>query len=177
MRSQWSWCILAALFAAPHADAQEAIAKSKIVSVGLFKNGLVIVKREVQIPKEGTYRLDASPEAIHGTFWIESAAKVEAAVKIRDVEAPLHAESGMKLQHDLAGKKVTLTFRNDKPGTRGPCAFSYRRGAPPSTTSCTATSSSITPISRTSCSCAQTGCPHTTCRSSSTMWRWRSRMW
>ena len=114
MRSKWSWCILAALAVTSQADGQEAIAKSKIVSVGLFKNGLAVVKREVQIPKEGTYRLDASPEPVHGSFWIESDGKVEAAVKMRDVEAPLHAEGGMRLQSDLAGKQVTLTFRNDK---------------------------------------------------------------
>ncbi|MBI3824125.1 MAG: hypothetical protein HY289_15765 [Planctomycetes bacterium] len=117
MRSPSVWCILAAVILTPHAQAQEAVAKSKIVSVGLFKNGLAVVKREVQIPKEGTYRLDASPEPIHGSFWIESTGKVEAAVKMRDVEVPLHAEGGMRLQHDLAGKKVTLTFRNDKLGS------------------------------------------------------------
>src|SRR6266480_7998930 len=30
---------------------------------------------------------------------------------------PIHAEGGMRLQHDLAGKTVTLTFRNDKLGS------------------------------------------------------------
>src|SRR5262249_21281336 len=117
MWSKWSWCILAALAVTPQTYAQEAIAKSKIIAVGLFKNGLAVVKREVQIPKEGTYRLDASPEPVHGSFWIESDSKVEAGVKMRGVEGPLHAEGGMKLQKDLAGKKVTLTFRNDKLGS------------------------------------------------------------
>src|SRR5436190_2188767 len=99
MRSYRTWCIVALLTAVVPASAQETIAKSKIVSVGLFKNGLAIVKREVQIPKEGTYRLDASPEPVHGTFWIESNATVEAAVKLRDVETPLLAEgTGMRLQ-------------------------------------------------------------------------------
>jgi hypothetical protein len=114
MRSSLAWCIAAAFAFAPQADAQEAIAKSKIVSVGLFKNGLAVVKREVLIPSGGTYRLDASPEPVHGSFWIEASAKVEAAVKMRDVETPLHAEGGMRLQQDLAGKTVTLTFRNEK---------------------------------------------------------------
>jgi hypothetical protein len=117
MWSKWSWCILAALAVTPQTYAQEAIAKSKIISVGLFKNGLAVVKREVEMPKEGIYRLDASPEPVHGSFWIESNGKVEAAVKMRDVDGPLHAEGGMKLQNDLAGKKVTLTFRNDKLGS------------------------------------------------------------
>lgn len=117
MRFKWFWALLAVLIGTAHLNAQETIAKSKIVSVGLFKNGLAVVKREVQIAKEGTYRLDASPEPVHGSFWIESTGKVEAAVKMRDVEVPLHAEAGMRLQHDLAGKKVTLTFRNDKLGS------------------------------------------------------------
>ena len=67
-----------------------------------------MVKREVLVPEAGAYRLDASPEAIHGTFWIESTAKVESAVRMRDVEVPLHAEGGASLHSDLAGTKVTL---------------------------------------------------------------------
>ena len=115
MRFPWL-CVVALLAVASSAPAQEVVAKSKIVSVGLFKNGLAVVKREVQISKEGTYRLDASPEPVHGSFWIESNGNVEAAVKMRDVEVPLHAEGGMRLQSDLANKKVTLTFRNEKLG-------------------------------------------------------------
>jgi hypothetical protein len=116
MRSKWTWCLIAVFAMTSRAPAQEAVAKSKIVSVGLFKNGLAVVKREVQIPKDGTYRLDSPPEPVHGSFWIESNGKVEAAVKMRDVEVPLHAEGGMRLQQDLAGKTVTLTFRNEKLG-------------------------------------------------------------
>src|SRR6266404_3803791 len=115
MRCKWLCCILTLLAAASAAPAQEAIAKSKIVSVGLFKNGLAVVKREVLIDKAGTYRLDAAPEPVHGSFEIESTGKVEASIKMRDVEVPIHTEGGpLKLQNDLAGKKVTLTFRNDK---------------------------------------------------------------
>jgi hypothetical protein len=116
MHFKWTLCLVATLAATPCASAQEATAKSKIVSVGLFKNGLAVVKREVFIDKPGTYRLDASPEPVHGSFWIEANGKVEAAVKMRDVEAPLHAEGGMRLQSDLAGKTVTLTFRHEKMG-------------------------------------------------------------
>src|SRR6266851_901809 len=56
MRFHWPLCILALIAVAAPASAQETIAKSKIVSVGLFKNGLAVVKREVLIPKEGTFR-------------------------------------------------------------------------------------------------------------------------
>ena len=73
--------------------------------------GLAVVNREVQMDKPGTYRLDVSPEPVHGSFWIESNASVKAAVKLRDVEAPLHTEGGMR-----SGKKVAMHFRNDKIG-------------------------------------------------------------
>jgi hypothetical protein len=114
MRCQWPCCVALVLVVAGPAPAQEAVAKSKIVSVGLFKNGLAVVKREVLIDKAGVFRLDAAPEPVHGTFWIEANGTVEASVKMRDVEVPLHAEGGIRLQHDLAGKTVTLTFRNEK---------------------------------------------------------------
>src|SRR2546430_1518654 len=69
---------------------KEGTAKSRIVSVALFKNGLAVVKREVTVPGAGAYRLDTAAEPVHGTFWIESDSQVDAAVKIRDVEMPLH---------------------------------------------------------------------------------------
>ncbi|MSU78311.1 MAG: hypothetical protein EXS16_09460 [Gemmataceae bacterium] len=117
MRSRWIYCCIAVLICSTQAPAQETLAKSKIISVGLFKNGLVVVKREVQINGAGVYRLDAMPEPVHGSFWIESNAKVDVAVKMREVESPLLIEGGMKMQSDLAGKTVTLHFRNDKIGS------------------------------------------------------------
>ena len=59
-------------------SAQEPVAKSKIVSVGVFKNGLALVQQEIQVPGAGTYRLDTAPNPVHGTFWIKSNCQVEA---------------------------------------------------------------------------------------------------
>lgn len=114
MQTYGTYALITLLAIAAQAPAQDAVAKSKIVSVGLFKNGLVIVKREIQIPGAGTFRLDALPEPVHGSFWIESNARVDVSVKMRDIEVPVNVEGGMKLQSDLAGKKITLHFRNDK---------------------------------------------------------------
>ena len=41
---------------------------SRITSVGLFKNGLAVVKRTVKLPGPGTYRIDDVPQPVHGTF-------------------------------------------------------------------------------------------------------------
>ena len=54
------------------ASGQESTARSRIVSVSVFKNGLALVEQEVQVPGEGTYRLDTAPNPVHGTFWIKS---------------------------------------------------------------------------------------------------------
>ncbi|MBI3409803.1 MAG: DUF4139 domain-containing protein [Planctomycetes bacterium] len=95
--------------------AQEQPAKSKIVSVGLFKNGLAIVKREIEVPGPGTYRLDDVPEPVHGTWWIDSPG-VETSVEMRESEVADDAAPAGNLQEELAGKLVTVHFRGGKLG-------------------------------------------------------------
>lgn len=101
------------LTAAP-AVAADTPVKSAIVGVDLFKNGLAIVKREVTLGKPGTYTIDDVPQPVHGTLWIDSAASVEATVRMRDVEVPVAEAQPGNLQDDLAGKKVTVYFKGDK---------------------------------------------------------------
>ena len=101
------------LNAAP-ARADESAAKSRIVAVGLFKNGLAVIKREVTLGKAGKYVLDDVPEPVHGTYWIESIAPVESSVEMREVEVPVNELVPANLQEDLAGKKVTIHFKGDK---------------------------------------------------------------
>lgn len=100
---------LAALFCGRPLFAEEA-AQSRIVSVSLFKNGLALVKRELTVPGPGAYRLDYVPEAVHGTYWVESPIQVESAVLTREVEVPAEP-TGANLQEELSGKKVTVYFR------------------------------------------------------------------
>jgi len=95
-----------------HAD--ETTVKSKIVAVDLFKNGLAVVKREVTLGKPGAYVIEDVPSPVHGTFWIESAGTVDTLVQTREVEVPANETTPGNLQEDLAGKKVTLTFKGEK---------------------------------------------------------------
>ena len=84
---------------------------SRITSIGLFKNGLAVVRRQVLLPGNGTYEITGLPEPVHGTFWIESDARIETRVTSREVEMPLSDASGADLQGDLAGKNVTINLR------------------------------------------------------------------
>ena len=87
----------------------EVVAKSRIVSVSIFKNGLTAVKREVQVSTAGTYPLNVALEAVHGTFWVHADRPVELALKMREVETPVHSRGD--LQKDLAGKKVSIWLK------------------------------------------------------------------
>lgn len=106
---------LAALLApAAPALAADTPVKSAIVGVDLFKNGLAIVKREVTLGAPGAYSIDDVPQPVHGTFWIDSTGRVEAVVKMRDIEVPVSDTPPGNLQDDLAGKTVTVHFKGDK---------------------------------------------------------------
>src|SRR5438132_10105094 len=72
--------VLAALALVNPVRADDTPAKSKIVAVGLFKNGLAVVKREVTLGKPGVYVLDDVPNPVHGTYWVESSSPVETTV-------------------------------------------------------------------------------------------------
>src|SRR4051812_22831058 len=102
-----------ALLAAP-ALADETPVKGKIVAADLFKNGLVVIRAEVALGGPGTYVLDEMPQPVHGTFFVESPGKVEAVIKMRDVELPAAETPPGNPQEDFAGKKVTIHFRNEK---------------------------------------------------------------
>ncbi len=97
-------------------SAREPEAKSKIVSVGVFKNGLALVQQEIQVPGAGTYRLDTIPEPVHGTFWIKSNCQVETALKLLDVDTP-RAVGG--LQEELAGKDAVIHLKDNKANLAG----------------------------------------------------------
>src|SRR5205807_3756335 len=92
------WLVGASPARAGGVPAEEKAAESRVVSVGLFKNGLAVVRREVTLPGPGTYRLGAMPDAVHGTFWVESDAKVEARVREREIDVPAPEAGEVPLQ-------------------------------------------------------------------------------
>jgi hypothetical protein len=92
--------------------AEESVVKPGIESVGLFKNGIAVVRASFPIDGPGSYRWDHIPQVIHGTFWVESDGEVSVLSTTRRIEETDEsgAPSGF-LQQDLAGKEVTVTLR------------------------------------------------------------------
>jgi hypothetical protein len=94
--------------------ADEKETPSRVAAVSLFKNGLAVIKREVDLAGPGIYRLTDVPEPVHGTFMIESGTPLEARVELRDVKGDDHTPLGVSLQEELAGLTVTIYGRNNK---------------------------------------------------------------
>lgn len=106
-RLPWIACLLAVTTGA--AQAREQQVESRVVSVGLFKNGLAVVARILEVPGPGTYRLEQVPRPVHGTFWVTSDAEVTTRIAQRTVQVPAGAAPG-RLQQDLAGCEVEIHF-------------------------------------------------------------------
>lgn len=115
-----TFCVSLVLAAAAAAQEQELELECRLTSVGMFKNGLAVITRTVDTPGPGVYLIANPPEPIHGTFWLESDAVVEARMTARDVEAPVAEAGGPGLQAEWRGAKVVLYFRDGEiPPTSG----------------------------------------------------------
>ena len=85
---------------------------SRVKSVSMFKNGVALVREEFTAPASGQYALDAIPYAIHGAFFIQSTANVEAVLTQRQYQELAGASGDLNYQKDLVGKKVRVFFNN-----------------------------------------------------------------
>ena len=93
--------------------ADETPVQPQIESVGLFKNGVAVVRASFTVPGPGSYRWDAIPKAVHGTFAVDSEATLTTRATHRFIEEEFKTtQPGM--QDALAGKNVTvsLTWEN-----------------------------------------------------------------
>ncbi len=108
-----AWILLAApsLALGQGTTLQGAPGEAGITGIGLFKNGLAIVRRTVTVPAGGRTELSILPEPVHGTLWLSSETPVEARITTRIVSEALPSEPSEGLQSDLAGKSVTVSFR------------------------------------------------------------------
>ena len=92
---------------------------SRIEHVGLFKNGLAVVRRSVVLPENGVFDVEDVPAPIHGTFWIDSDGAVATRVTKRTRSEDVELELTGDVQRDLAGAKVEIERQGDRPSLVG----------------------------------------------------------
>ena len=105
--------VLATFATTARAAGDHPVASDRIESIGLFKNGLAYVTREIEIDKSGESILIGIPRPAHGSFWVESPAGVQVDVRVTEQEIPAPAESG-RLAKTLEGAEVTAYFKAEE---------------------------------------------------------------
>ena len=89
------------------ASAQETNAteiQGVVESVGVFKNGVAAIVERFQLPGVGEYVVSTAPQPLHGTFFLESDAVLEASADVGDVELDLADVSDFDWTRDLQGR-------------------------------------------------------------------------
>jgi hypothetical protein len=88
-----------------------------IESVGLFKNGLSVVRTSFEAKGPGAYVWTDPPRCVHGTFLVESDADISlrSGFRMVDENAERDRPTGL-LQADLAGQTVRVQLRGAQPG-------------------------------------------------------------
>ncbi len=103
--------------------AESPVQSDRVKSIGLFKNGLAYVTREIQIAKTGDSVLGDVPTPAHGSFWVETSEGVQVDVRVTEREQPI-ATSVVRLAKTLDGAKVTAHFKTeDVPPVSGTLKF------------------------------------------------------
>jgi len=110
---------LAAFPATVPAASDHPVASDRIESIGLFKNGLAYVTREIEIDKSGESILTDIPQPSHGTFWVESPGEVQIETRVTERDMPASPEAE-RLAKTLEGAQVTAYFHEeDLPAVSG----------------------------------------------------------
>ena len=100
--------------------AEETTVQPQIDSVGLFKNGLCVVKCSFNVDRPGDFVWEEPPRVVHGTFLVDSEAAVTLRSTMRMVDdAPGAALPTGNLQTDLAGAEVRVTLTTEGTQTGG----------------------------------------------------------
>jgi hypothetical protein len=99
-------------------SAQEMAINPKIESVGLFKNGLSIVRASFEAKAAGAYLWADPPRCVHGTFIVNSEGGVSLQSGTRTVEEVFANDRPTgHLQSDLGGQQVRVRLRGPQSGT------------------------------------------------------------
>lgn len=89
--------------------AAEVRIEPRIESVGLFKNGVAVVRAGFTVPGPGSYYWESIPQTIHGTFEVSGDPDLTVRATRRMVEEDF-TTGQPGLREELAGKDVTVTL-------------------------------------------------------------------
>ena len=87
----------------------ETFIQGVVESLGVFKNGIVVVRERYQIPGSGRYSIMAPPSPIHGTFFIQSEAMVEATTSSAECAIPV-ADEKIDWATDFQGRWLSVVL-------------------------------------------------------------------
>lgn len=103
-----SFALVVPLHAEPATEVE-----GRIVSAGLFKNGLAMLRTEVEVDGTGRYRLADTPVPVHGTWWVESDSHVTTWAGEEEVEVPRPARERFAFQQSLVGADVEVLLKGE----------------------------------------------------------------
>lgn len=92
---------------------------AKIETVGLFKNGYLLVTRKFTVNRSGIFRLGNMPEPVHGTFWVEGPVETEVRVGMEKVRRRIDFSKNPAFTSALVGKEVRITLIGRDPIVSG----------------------------------------------------------
>lgn len=94
-------------------DGNERPLVGAIESLGVFKNGIAAVREEFHVSQNGRYFVTTPLTAIHGTFFVESDARVETKSSQSEVAVPANGER-IDWTSDFKGRWIQLTLPGEK---------------------------------------------------------------
>jgi len=104
--------------------------KSRVVSASVLRQGIALVVREVQVPAgKGSYKLDALPDALDGSFWYGSPDGVtvgDVDTKLRFVDRPSEVRSINEVLLANVGKKIHFFVSTSAGYNQPPVQKEYR---------------------------------------------------
>ncbi|MBQ3821964.1 MAG: hypothetical protein II807_02850 [Thermoguttaceae bacterium] len=94
--------------------AQETPVVSTVESLGVFKNGISLVREKITVPGPGKYAFDPPKDALHGAFFIQSDAVVSATVATSETTVPLDEINDFDWAKDFKGKWLSVKLPGEE---------------------------------------------------------------
>ncbi len=82
-------------------------------SLGVFKNGVLVVRERYHVPTSGLFRVTAPPFPVHGTFFIQSDVPIETRSREEKIDVPVSSEK-IDWTTDFCGRWLSVVLPGEK---------------------------------------------------------------